>query len=191
MPHPTHPTMPFRISRPGARALEKLRERMLPRLQPLLFLLLISACAVLEPEPGAADRRALARNRALWSRVGPASYRYVYSPRCGECAPSSQRPTWLTVQAGKVVDATYVDGGTPVLVGPQVYATVDSLFALVQRAYDAHAAEVQVTYDASFGYPTDVWIDWRRDMADEEGGFGASALAAYGPVAQAVSSAPR
>lgn len=185
MPFQPHPTMPIRFSGPRARTFLRTFVRTLAhssaRIATLACLFAITACAVLEPEPGAADRRALSRNRALWQRMGPQSYRYVYLPRCGECAPNYQRATWVTVQRGIVVDAEYVDGGEPVLTGPQVYATVDSLFALVERAYDNHAADVRVSYDATLGYPTEVWIDWRRDMADEEGGFFASSLAAYAP----------
>lgn len=144
----------------------------------LALLAFLSGCAVLEPEAGADGRRALARARALWERVGPESYRYVYEPRC-ECPPTIARATWLTVQEGVVVDAYYLDGAEPVNTGPQVYGTVDSLFARVQRAYDQHAAEVRVQYDPQFGYPVDVWIDWRRDVADEENGFGASSLEPY------------
>ena len=176
--------MPTRLTRPLAHVFARSAVRSLARPAMLACLFAITACAVLEPEPGAADRRALSRNRTLWQRVGPQSYRYVYLPRCGECAPTYQRATWVTVQKGIVVDAEYVDGTDPVLTGPQVYATVDSLFALVERAYDNHAADVRVTYDATFGYPTEVWIDWRRDMVDEEGGFFASSLATYVPASR-------
>ena len=148
-----------------------------------LLLLILGGCAVLEPEPDAADRRELARARDLWARVGPTSYRYVYAPRC-DCPPTVARATWVTVERGVVVEAYYLDGYVPVNSGPQLYGTVDSLFAHVQRAYDQHAAEVRVQYDPQLGYPVDVWIDWRRDVADEESGFGASALAAYTPTPQ-------
>ena len=149
----------------------------------LILMLALHGCAVLEPEPDAADRRALSRARALWQRVGPSSYRYVYARRCGECSPYATRAAWVTVSRGLVVDAAYVEGNEPINEGPQAFGTVDSLFALVQRAYDEHAADVRVQYDATLGYPTDVWVDWRRDMADEEGGFSASALTPYASVA--------
>ena len=145
------------------------------------FVLLLAGCAVLEPEPGATDRRALARARALWARTGPTSYRYIYAPHCGECPPSFARATWVMVERGVVVEAAYVEGNDPVNAGPQVYATVDSLFALVQRAYDGHAAEVRVEYDVSLGYPVEVWIDWRKDYVDDEGGFAASSLVPIAP----------
>ena len=170
VPVPAAPTMSIRLFRPLERACA------------LVALLILAGCAVLEPEPDAADRRALARARSLWEREGPASYRYVYAPRC-ECPPTVARATWVTVEQGVVVDAAYFDGNEPVNIGPQLYGTVDSLFARVQRAYDQHAAVVRVRYDPQLGYPVDVWIDWRRDVADEESGFGASSLAPYTPVA--------
>ena len=149
----------------------------------LILMLALHGCAVLEPEPDAADRRALSRARSLWQRVGPTSYRYVYAARCGMCSPYAARATWVTVEKGRVIDAAYVESNEPINESPQVFGTVDSLFALVQRAYDEHASEVRVQYDATLGYPTDVWVDWRGDMADDEGGFSASALTPYAPVA--------
>jgi hypothetical protein len=164
--------------------------RPLGRACALAALLILGGCAVLEPEPDAADRRDLARARDLWARVGPRSYRYVYAPRC-DCPPTVARATWVTVEQGVVVEASYLDGNEPVNIGPQLYGTVDSLFARVQRAYDQHAAEVRVQYDPRLGYPVDVWIDWRRDVADDESGFGASALAPYEPVPYTVAPAAR
>jgi hypothetical protein len=172
VPFPPHHRMDIRIFRP------------LGRLGALAAFLLLGGCAVLEPEPDAADRRALSRARAQWERVGPRSYRYVYAPRC-DCPPTVARATWVTVEQGVVVEASYLDGNEPVNIGPQLYGTVDSLFAQVQRAYDQHAAQVRVQYDPQLGYPIDVWIDWRRDVVDEESGFGASSLAPYTPVPNA------
>ena len=146
----------------------------------LAALLILPGCAVLEPEADAADRRALARARALWERVGPSSYRYVYAAHCN-CPPTVSRATWVTVEQDVVVDAAYLDDSEPVNIGPQLYGTVDSLFARVQRAYDQHAAEVRVQYDPQLGYPVDVWIDWRRDVVDDENGFAVSSLAPYSP----------
>jgi hypothetical protein len=148
----------------------------------LLLLAVLAGCAVLEPEPDASDRRALSRARALWEREGPDSYRYVYSARC-ECPPTVARATWVIVEKGVVVDAEYVEGNDPIVAGPQLYGTVDSLFALVQRAYDGHAAEVRVRYDERMGYPVDVYVDWRKDYVDDEGGFLASELVSYTPAA--------
>ena len=143
--------------------------------------LLLAGCAVLEPEPQQADRRALARARALWERSGPSSYRYVYEPQCAECPPSAARAAWVTVENGVVIEASYVEGSDPVNAGPQVYGPVDSLFALVQRAYDERAARVRVEYDAALGYPTTLTVDWRRDVVDDEGGFRVPALDALAP----------
>ena len=155
--------MPFAHSRP--------LRRLLALAATFAPVLLLAACAVLEPVPHEADRRALARARALWARQGPASYRYIYSPQCGECPPTAARATWVTVSDGVVVGAAYVEGNDPINAGPQVYGTVDSLFALIQRAYDNHAAEVHVRYDPALGYPVEAWIDWRASYVDDEGGF--------------------
>ena len=174
MPHPIPSSMTARLS--GAlRALGA------------TALFLLAGCAVLEPEPLAGERRELSRARTLWQRQALASYRYEYAPRCAECATTYARPVLLTVDKGVVVEAEYVDTNQPVGINPQLYGTVDSLFALVQRAYDQHAYAVNVRYDAERGYPYDVWIDWRADLADEEHGFAITRLAPYVPTVTAFS----
>jgi len=174
MPHPIPSSMTARLS--GAlRALGA------------TALFLLAGCAVLEPEPLAGERRELSRARTLWQRQALASYRYEYAPRCAECATTYARPVLLTVDKGVVVEAEYVDTNQPVGINPQLYGTVDSLFALVQRAYDQHAYAVNVRYDAERGYPYDVWIDWRADLADEEHGFAITRLAPYVPAVTAFS----
>ena len=174
------PPHPMTAPLPGA------LRRAMPLALAALVLSFITGCAVLEPEPQAADRRELARARALWQRQGLASYRFEYSPRCGECPPSAARAVVVTVDAGVVVEASYVDSYEPVNTNPYVYGTVDSLFAVVQRAYDQRAYSVRVRYDATRGFPTDVWVDWRADVIDEESGFAVSAFVPYRPEAAAL-----
>jgi hypothetical protein len=51
------------------------------------------------------------------------------------------------------------------------YETVDDLLTLISEAYDRGAASVRASYDAATGQPTEVYIDYDEQMADEEVGF--------------------
>ena len=46
--------------------------------------------------------------------------------------------------------------------------TVEEMFALIQNAIDEKADAITVTYDATLGYPKELWVDYSKMMADEE-----------------------
>lgn len=175
---PIAQTMSSRLPGPVRRAVARVSAGALV----LVALFLLAGCAVLEPEPRAGERRELQRARALWQRQALASYRFEYTPRCAQCAPNATRAVLVSVDRGVVIDAEYVGSYEPVNTNPQAFGTVDSLFAIVQRAYDQHAYTVRVRYDETRGFPSDVWIDWRGDLADEESGFAVPALSPWAPV---------
>ena len=58
------------------------------------------------------------------------------------------------------------------------YYTIPGLFNLIQDAIDTGAYSLEAQYDAEFGYPTEVFIDYVSNIADEERGFSASNLEA-------------
>jgi Family of unknown function (DUF6174) len=53
--------------------------------------------------------------------------------------------------------------------------TVEQIFDLVERSLEGRrqgtVAEVRASYDTSFGYPNDVWVDPSYQIADEEQGY--------------------
>jgi hypothetical protein len=51
------------------------------------------------------------------------------------------------------------------------YQTVEDLFAVLADAYDRGAASVRASYDAETGQPTEFFIDYDEQIADEEVGF--------------------
>ncbi len=131
--------------------------------------------------PGAA---ALAAAEARWKAKAPASYSFIYEPSC--FCPRTK--LLVTVVDGDVTSVTAAPGqhDDPNAFVPPVADTpsAETLFADLRRAYsDAKpAADVQVTYDAEYGYPASVFIDWDVNAADEETRYGISALTATPPV---------
>ncbi len=154
----------------------------------LLAVLTLAACSSPRPEPtvpvrtdslhaeptspGAMDDgpQALAASRVRWEAQRPGDYRFTYSRNCF-CPPQYRGPFDVTVRGGAVADVAYRGEGDPIDRPLTEYQTVDDLFALIAEAYARDAARVDVTYDPTTGQPTEVYIDYDEQMADEEVGF--------------------
>jgi hypothetical protein len=48
------------------------------------------------------------------------------------------------------------------------YDTIDKVFDIVQAALDQRAQEIRVSYDPTFGYPTQIFVDPVKAIADDE-----------------------
>ena len=121
------------------------------------------------------ERERLEQSLALWRAQGYSSYRFEYRHRCF-CLPSVTDPVVIVVRGGVIVSVTYLANGEPV--PPErfeQYLTVEALFALARQAL-LEAASVSIGYDPTFGYPTRLDVDWRREIADDEGFHQASNL---------------
>lgn len=126
-----------------------------------------------EPGPiGASEDgpQALAASRARWEAQRPGDYRFTYTRSCF-CPPQYRGPFDVTVRSGAVADVAYKGEGEPIERPFTEYQTVDDLFALLAEAYARDAARVDATYDPTTGQPTEVYIDYSEQMADEEVGF--------------------
>lgn len=106
-----------------------------------------------------------------WDRfesVAPLSYSYVVRVSC-ECPRDVTRPVVVWVDRGEIEYLLYEDDGQPV---PFSYAnsfpSAEQLFDAIQDAIDRRADYIDVEYDLTYGYPTDVYIDYNRSYADEE-----------------------
>ena len=95
------------------------------------------------------------------------------------CIQDFVAPVGVTVDGSEVVEVTYLDN-EPHRCEPDAaqYYTIPGLFNLIQEAIDSGAHSLQAQYDATLGYPTEVFIDYVSNIADEERGFSASDLVA-------------
>ena len=118
------------------------------------------------------DRQA--EGRALWESQGITSYRFTVSRNCF-CL--IRGPVVIEVRDGKVVSIIDQETGQPEVDGfalSEIYAeaaTIDLLFELIERAEAEGAALVRVSFDDTYGYPTEIYIDESEMMADEEIGY--------------------
>jgi hypothetical protein len=111
---------------------------------------------------------AVESHRARWEAAGLAAYLYEYQKQC-ECRPETLRPARIEVQAGSVTRVTYLDNAQTLESPPaDSFPTIDDLFDHIDEAARMDVASLVVTYDATFGYPTLISVDYRRDIADDE-----------------------
>jgi hypothetical protein len=130
----------------------------------LTLIFILAACSA-----GGSD---LARNQSKWTDSNITHYRMELSISCF-CAFRDQMPLTVEVRDGQIVALTTADG-TPVLDTDPNYeffaprATIDLLFAEIEKATSEGAEVVTVTYDATYGFPAEIAIDISQQMADEE-----------------------
>ena len=113
-------------------------------------------------------QRELDRNWNRFESSAPLSYSYTVRVNC-ECPSDVTRPVVVWVDRGFVEYLFYEDDGRPVPFSiSDSYPSVEQLFDAIQDGIDRDADYIDVEYDFTYGYPTSVYIDYDRRIADEE-----------------------
>ncbi|HZG44199.1 MAG TPA: DUF6174 domain-containing protein [Longimicrobium sp.] len=127
----------------------------------------LSACA---GSPTLADEKArMERNRQVWIAQGIDDYRMTVRLQGGWFSGS----VVVEVRDGVPV-SRHTPANEPQQVPPEAFAeydTVEELFAILERAFENDADDVDATYDPTLGLPLDVFIDPMKNAIDEEHGF--------------------
>ena len=138
----------------------------------LLPLLLLTACSQTVPATSSAPET-LDEARARWAAADLDDYRMTLTRSCF-CPEYYRGPFEVAVDDGEVTAVGFQGRELPA----DRVLTVDALFDLLAEAYASGAARVEVTYDATLGYPTSLYIDQDEQMADEEVGYTVEGLSA-------------
>ena len=142
-----------------------------PRALGLVVLSLVGAllsCHVAAPASLARESASLRTARALWSEQHIDSYQFSLRRLC-ECLPEWTRPVAIVVHEDAVVSLT--DAETGAAISPdraQYYFTIDGLFEVIADAIRREAAQVDIEYDDTLGFPRRVSIDYNAETADDE-----------------------
>ena len=131
----------------------------------LTAVLLLAACG---DGPTAPENR-LGEQRALWAAQVLTDYTFDVRKDCFCYFVADVR---VTVVGGVITGVTDIATGDAL--GPDLmkaFRTINGLFDLVQDAHNRNAHDVHVEFDPSRGYPTQIWIDYVRMIADDEMDF--------------------
>jgi hypothetical protein len=129
--------------------------------------LILAACSAMGT--GGTD---LSRNQSKWDKAGIKNYRYSLHIGCF-CAFRDRMPLTVEVRDGKMVSMSYSDG-TPVSAEDmqidffQQFSTIDGIFADLSTGGASKAEKVEVTYDPTYGFPAQVYVDQILQAADDE-----------------------
>ena len=133
----------------------------------LLFLLVLvlSACS-------AGGNAEFNRNQAKWQDANITHYRFDLTVGCF-CPFRSQMPVTVEVQDREVVSMVDANGETFPLTDPTSefvlrYATIDRLFSELGSDSVQGADKLTVSYDPTYGFPSEISIDFIELAADDE-----------------------
>ncbi|MEO8464042.1 MAG: DUF6174 domain-containing protein [Gammaproteobacteria bacterium] len=123
-----------------------------------------------QPAPASADG-AFDAARAKWRAAKLGNYEYGYHKFC-ECHRDSPPETVVSVRDGKVVNVRHRPAGSTTEVPAaeknfEYYWTVDGLFELIAAAQQRHV-EIRAQYDSTLGYPTEIYIDYDKNLIGDE-----------------------
>lgn len=107
----------------------------------------------------------LNENRTKWDRERPDRYTFTYEVQC-ECPPYVAGPFTVTVEDDEIVETQV----PPEAAGGEVtpaFVTIDGLFDLIDQSL-GELARVEVTYDPTYGYPTQIVLGEERTAAETD-----------------------
>ena len=142
------------------------------RTKPLLVLLpLLVGCVIFssieEDVQGELDV-----NRALWDAAAIHDYSMSFQRLCRFCDAEFATPVRITVRGDTIREITDLDTGEPLGQPAEgAFLAVDGVFDFIQSAIDQSAAAIDVGYNSTFGYPTDVTIDFTRSQFNDDTQF--------------------
>lgn len=136
----------------------------------VLGLVAVSGCSgILEEDEHDRLRSAL----DLWESRGPQAYQLTFRWTCF-CAGT--QPVVIRVKGDSVTDVRPAREGNTVPLPTAEYRTVNGLFDDLREWLDRAPHESRMEFHDRFGYPTDVFVDFEENVADEELGFRISDL---------------
>jgi len=111
------------------------------------------------------------RNKEKWQDANVSHYRFNLNISCF-CAFRQDMPLVIEVMDGKVVSMEYQTGNEIDAANRELferYATIDRIFSELEADLAGAADEVTIAaFDATYGFPVEVTIDFVKEAADDE-----------------------
>jgi ABC-type glycerol-3-phosphate transport system substrate-binding protein len=133
----------------------------------ILMALVLTACAA---GVASGSQTEIGQNKEKWQNANISHYRYNLFISCF-CAFNEDMPLIIEVQDAKVVSMGFQSGKEidPVLHETfDKYATIDRLFTELEADINGAADVVTAKYDHTYGFPTEVTIDFVQEATDDE-----------------------
>ena len=106
--------------------------------------------------------------RELWTGLEIRDYQFTYTVSCF-CGFVGPNPALITVRGGAVTRVEYLPGApSQGTFSTQGYPTVDSLFAIIDRAQHRDPAKLDLDFDDTYHFPKSIAIDYAKNTADDE-----------------------
>jgi len=130
----------------------------------MLTLFLFISCTESETiiDYPSAEYQHFSENKKLWKSKNIKDYSFVIQKSCF-CPQEEKRQ--ITVSDGIISEAKYIPSNT--VLDPN-QEKINGYFNIIQDALDKNAYKVTVTYDGTYGFPSNIAIDYNEQMADEE-----------------------
>jgi hypothetical protein len=125
---------------------------------------------------GPSDWDELRRSQERWQARQPTTYAFVFQRSCGECLPEATVPLLITVHERQIRSVVNQQTGEPVSAEVYQPKRIEDLFAIVEAVLEQGAYRMSVSYDRNLGYPTSIFINYDRQMVDDEIGYSAREL---------------
>ncbi len=138
------------------------------RMMSVVGTLFVAGCGIVDPLQRESNDLSYYWER--WISAGYTSYDYIIIHDC--FCVTGGIPVEVSVRGDRVVAVRYADTGTPLVTDLALqYRDVDGLFQLIDDALTRNAYSIDAAYNATYGFPRDVFIDYQRNAVDEEFGF--------------------
>lgn len=133
-------------------------------------IVLINFCSDNSTNPLDKDFRIYKNARDRWDAYALDKYSINQTVLC--YCPNAGEPYKLSVAGDSILSAQNVRTGNYVTDHSIiVFRTVDEIFDLIESVDPDSVAYINVEYHERYGYPTQLYIDYNAQMADEEMGY--------------------
>jgi hypothetical protein len=127
----------------------------------------LTSCSITDPSARTADEIELARNRQRWASAGMHDYEFDFQRSCF-CLPEATQRVHIVVRQDAIVSVVRTTDGQPASSSLTAWPRIDELFLDVQQRLEQHADRLDVSYDATLGYPRSIVADIALMAADDE-----------------------
>jgi hypothetical protein len=132
----------------------------------LIFIFIVLALVACS----AGNQTEIELNKEKWRDANISHYRYNLNISCF-CVFTQDMPLLIEVMDGKIVSMEYQNGNEIDATNRELferYATIDRISSELEADLAGAADEVTVTYDATYGFPTQATIDFVKEATDDE-----------------------